>query len=241
MFLWQSLANMMRRFQRRYTKYWLCIICMYTLILFLSFQLQHPLYFRKFRHVKMDRTCSSQETLKKVVDLTHEVHLALSQLKITHFLIYGSLWGAIRFGGPLPWDDDADLGIIADEYFMAMSEKEFINVFASRGMNVTNNMAQKTSLRLDRGLAHVDVMVYFDYNGLMQRKGWEAFLLPVHFRLHHSFPTWVIKTPPSLPTMRFGYFNISVPRGGREIMKSLYRYNWWKDYKSEDECEAIRW
>lgn len=199
------------------------------------------MYFRKFRNAKTNKACTSAKVLEEVVDLTYEVHSILSQLNVTYFLLYGSYWGALRVGGPLPWDDDADLGVIADKNYLSLSEKEFIDAFASRGMNVTNNMAQKTSLKLDRGDAHVDVMVYYDSNGLMKRKGWEPFLIPVHYRLHHSFPTWVVKTPPSLPTMHFGNFNISIPRGGREIMKYLYRYNWWEDYVSDYECESIKW
>lgn len=199
------------------------------------------MYFRKFRNVKMSRTCSSREILEELVSLTHEVHVILSELNLTDFLLYGSHWGAIRVGGPLPWDDDVDLGVVADLNFMSITEEDFIKVFTNKGMTVTNNMAQKTSLKITRGLANLDVIVYYDYGGLMKRKGWEPFLIPVHYRLHHSFPTWVVKTPPLLPKMQFGSFNMSVPRGGREIMKYLYRYNWWEDFEAEGDCQVIQW
>ncbi len=210
-------------------------------MIFLSFQIQHPMYFRKFRNVKMSRECSSKEILEELVYLTKDVHEILSELNLTDFLLYGSHWGAIRVRGPLPWDDDVDLGIIADDNYMLFTEDEFISEFTSRGMTVLNHMAQKTSIKITRGIANVDVIVYHDYNGLMKRKGWEPFLIPVHYRLHHSFPTWVVKTPPALPTMQFGNFNMSVPRGGREVMKYLYRYNWWQDFEAEGDCEIIHW
>lgn len=210
-------------------------------MVFLGFQIQHPMYFRKFRNVKTSRECSPRETLEELVHLTKDVHEILNELNLTDFLLYGSHWGAIRVGGPLPWDDDVDMGIVADKNYRLLTDEEFVNEFASRGMEVTNNIAQKTSIKITRGVANVDVIMFQDYNGLMKRKGWEPFLIPVHYRLHHSFPAWVVKTPPTLPTMQFGMFNMSVPRGGREIMKYLYRYNWWKDFKPDGDCEIIQW
>ena len=239
MFLWRNF-NKVRRWRRR-KRYWLGWLGILLAVIFLSFQIQHPMYFRKFRNVKMSRACSSKEILEELVFLTKDVHYILNALNLTDFLLYGSHWGALRVGGPLPWDDDVDLGIIGDENYQLLGEEKFISEFTSRGMTVTNNMAQKTSLKITRGIANVDVIVFFDYNGLMKRKGWEPFLIPVHYRLHHSFPTWVVKTPPALPTMQFGNFNMSVPRGGREIMKYLYRYNWWQDYDPEGDCDIIQW
>lgn len=230
-----------RRWRRSIKWYWMAWTGLLFGILFLSFQIQHPMYFRKFRNVKMSRECSSREILEELVYLTKDIHEILSGLNLTDFLLYGSHWGAIRVGGPLPWDDDVDLGLIADSNYISLTEDEFVSEFTSRGMTVTNNMAQKTSLKVTRGVANVDVIVYYDYNGLMKRQGWEPFLIPVHYRLHHSFPTWVVKTPPALPTMRFGVFNMSVPRGEREVMKYLYRYNWWQDFESEGDCDVIQW
>lgn len=239
MFLLRKLTKICR--SRRRKRYWVTWIAILLGILFLSFQMQHPMYFRKFRNVKMSRACSSREILEELVYLTKDVHEILSGLNLTDFLLYGSNWGAIRVGGPLPWDDDVDLGVVADINYLSLTEDEFIEEFTSRGLTVVNHMSQKTSIKITRGIANVDVIVYYDYNGLMKRKGWEPFLIPVHYRLHHSFPTWVVKTPPGLPKMKFGNFNMSVPRGGREIMKYLYRYNWWQDFESEGDCEIIDW
>ena len=227
------------RRSRRHWKSWLTLVTIFLCILFVSFQIQHPMYFRKFRTIKKDRTCTSQKGLRDIVHLTEEVHKILNGLNLTHFLLYGSHWGAMRVGGPLPWDEDADIGVIADANYLRLTKEKFINAFARKGMNVTDNMAQKTSLKLDRGSVNVDVIVYFDYNGLMQRRGWEPFLIPIHYRLHHSFPTWVVKTPPALPKAQFGKLMIPVPRGGREIMKHLYRYDWWKDYKPDYICDPV--
>ena len=51
----------------------------------------------------------------------------------------------------------------------------------------------------------------------------------INYRLYHSFPARLVQQP--LPKAKFGSFNISVPKGGLEIMKHLYPFNWWKVVK----------
>jgi hypothetical protein len=51
-----------------------------------------------------------------VTRLLHECTTALDQAGIHYWLDYGALLGAVRDGGMIPWDNDADIGILASDY-----------------------------------------------------------------------------------------------------------------------------
>lgn len=54
-----------------------------------------------------------------------EIDRVCRESGITYFLGYGSLLGAIRHGGFIPWDDDMDVVMMRDDY------EQFIRVFES--------------------------------------------------------------------------------------------------------------
>src|SRR5699024_2930996 len=53
------------------------------------------------------------------------IHNFCEENKIRYFLLGGTLIGAIRHQGPIPWDDDADIGMPRPDYdrFVKLSDK----------------------------------------------------------------------------------------------------------------------
>ena len=175
---------------------------------------------------------NSKEELDRLVQLTYKVHAILGNVGINCWLMYGSIWGPLRgFQGPLPWDDDVDLAINGDGQFRQMKFEEFKALFTDLGLSVENRLWLNSDIIIseDGRWPSLDLFVYYDYNGVMRRAGVETWLTPIHYRLFHSFPSSLVEEP--RPKVKFGYFNISVPRKGIEIMKHLYPYNWWKVVK----------
>ena len=66
---------------------------------------------------------SLNELRKIQIDILDKVHNFCIQNNITYFLSSGTLLGAIRHGGYIPWDDDIDL------YMPRESYERFINIY----------------------------------------------------------------------------------------------------------------
>ena len=170
------------------------------------------------------------EEMGQLINLTYQIHTILDSLGIDHWLMYGSIFGAHRANGPLPWDYDVDIGM-KGEQFSKLSLEEFLAPFKVAGIEIEDHLGRNGLMAFTRSgwPLHVDTFTFYDYNGMRKRPGWAAWLLFVNYRLHHTFPSGLVESP--MPKAKFGFFHISVPRGGDEILKYLYRDNWWKEVK----------
>lgn len=72
-------------------------------------------------------TTPKNEELAKLHELEIKIALEIKRVcekhQIKYFLAFGSLLGAIRHQGFIPWDDDLDIGMLRDDY------ERFIRVF----------------------------------------------------------------------------------------------------------------
>ena len=142
--------------------------------------------------------------------------------------MYGSIWGALRISRPLPWDNDIDIGFEGEGVFAEMTLSEFFAPFETAGLKIQNKWTQSGSIVISKpGLwLSVDLFAFYNHRGTMKRRGLESWVFALNYRTYHQFPARLVE--PELPQLKFGFFNISVPKRGIEIMKYLYPYNWWK-------------
>ena len=69
-----------------------------------------------FSQDRSGQEISVEELKKSIVGILDEVHSFCVANKIRYFLMQGTLLGAVRHQGFIPWDDDVDIGIFREDY-----------------------------------------------------------------------------------------------------------------------------
>lgn len=103
-------------------------------------------------------TDSELKNLKKIeLEILHEIDRLCRLHSVRYSLAYGTLIGAVRHGGFIPWDDDIDIMMLRDDYerFMEIAERElspwfFVTAIENckdYGIPFMKIMAKKTVMR----------------------------------------------------------------------------------------------
>lgn len=181
----------------------------------------------KFSDDFTNSPCARPEKFRRsLVAAASALDAAMAELNVDYFLAYGSLFGALRYGGPVPWDADVDIGILADS-LSRHSSATIERVFAKRNFSVAYQ-GWGGLYKFRRGDVFIDGMLFRDYygTGWMYRVGIESWVLFLNYRWHHNFPARLVKTPPTLPRMKFGSTRLPVPREGIELQRYHFRDDW---------------
>lgn len=65
---------------------------------------------------ELKRSLSSPIKLLAIEDLLISIDQALNKVGVPYWVDAGLLIGAMRFGAPLPWDDDVDVGVFEEDF-----------------------------------------------------------------------------------------------------------------------------
>lgn len=207
-----------------------CAVLLIALICILYYQLNNRSYAWYLRSNKKHLCITDEGDMKAMINLLQGIHSTLQKLNVTHFLIYGTLIGAIRYNKILPWDNDLDIGVQWKD-ITRYSNAEITLAFAKESINA-KYWHQNGFYRLRKGnYARADLMIFDDYynNGIMTRIGIESYFAWLHYRRYHSFPAKFLTMP--LPTIKISGLNMSIPREGKTVMKLLYPDDYWKEVK----------
>lgn len=170
---------------------------------------------------------------EQLLKMAHTVHKILDGFGIEHWLVYGSVFGAVRAHGPLPWDNDVDIGFNGSGTFATMDFNKFLAAFKDNGLKVyyrrwiTSNVMKV--YKDDQPHIKVDLFAFYNYRGWMKRAGLETWIFALNYNLHDTYPARLVEKP--LPMVRFGYFKLPAPREGLTIQQYLYPDDWWKEVK----------
>ena len=104
--------------------------------------------------IRMVKECN----LDLIVDMLTRTTRLLTELHVVHFAICGTLLGIVRHGGQIPWDDDADLGILSHQTHLLKTAKKLLGKYR---LVVRSNSHGYVIFDSDMGIygRHVDLFV----------------------------------------------------------------------------------
>ncbi|KAK7107636.1 uncharacterized protein [Littorina saxatilis] len=165
-----------------------------------------------------------------------KTHSALESLHVPHALCYGTLWGALRQGRILPWDNNVDFCAL-DSHFVNASSSQLKDAFAERNLVIEYDWRRgvyDVSLLQGKVLGHIYVFTTSIMRGenelhLAMPGGW---MNKMRRRFGHkqvSFPVWLLKEP--FEATKVNGVDVPVPHDGIEMLKYLYPDDWWLELK----------
>jgi lipopolysaccharide cholinephosphotransferase len=96
----------------------------------------------------MEEVIKMQNQLDKVHRVQLEIALEVKRIcdlyNIKYFLIAGTLLGAVRHGGFIPWDDDMDIGMLREDYekFISIAKTELSSKYVLQTWDEDINFGQ---------------------------------------------------------------------------------------------------
>jgi len=159
------------------------------------------------------RDALSAEERATMLAMLQWIHRCCETAGATYFLMYGTLLGAVRHGGFVPWDDDADVAVIGDADSLQSLRTELSRTIYRVG-DFWGGMKlySKESLRAD--WPFVDIFLY-------QESGTR------HFRCQGD-PDDLFAKSMILP-VREGLFEgatLHLPNKSEELLRAIYGSDW---------------
>ena len=173
--------------------------------------------------------CEHDEfTMKLYEKLSELLTNTLKNLQLTHFLCYGSLWGALRNQRTLEWDRNLDFCILNHE-LATIDETVFNKQFVLHGLKYEYN-SRRGKYIVTYKTVSAEITVFERVGTHMERVGWEKKIIPHFYINYQNFPYHLVEKLP-LPLQEFNGIKVSVPHDNFEIQKYLYPDNWWRVIK----------
>jgi len=85
---------------------------------------------------QLQRAVVPYEKRAAIVQLLGQLHTIFERFGVQYWMIGGTLLGAVRDGGIIPWDDDADLGVLECEWTDTLQSAQFRDALEANGMRL---------------------------------------------------------------------------------------------------------
>ncbi len=159
---------------------------------------------------------------RKELEILGHIHRACEQLGVRYFIMYGTLLGAVRHKGFIPWDDDMDICMTREDYDLFIekgqqylpenlriqhytTEADCPNIFAKvRDRNTTFLHKEHIELDINQGI-YVDIFPVDRMRGTRPAIAWALFRRTVFNLLNGCYDLPFVKEMERGPKRMIGY------------------------------------
>ncbi len=182
--------------------------------------------------------------IKLIYQILYDTHRLLTFYEVNYWAIGGTLLGAMRHKGIIPWDDDADIGIFQKD---VKKFEKMIPVFKKCGYTIKKHWVgykifytkRKKIKRENYSYPFVDVFVY-------KRIGDK--IKPASAEVRKTWPKdWFkVSEIENLKLQYFGRYAIFIPDNSERYLETLYGNDWNRiayrqyDHSKEEEVESVK-
>ncbi|CAL1529978.1 unnamed protein product, partial [Lymnaea stagnalis] len=165
-----------------------------------------------------------------MVDLVNKTFRVLRGLGVEPVLCYGTLWGALRHGDILPWDDNVDMCARASDLNRVTVQSLHASFRAERiALGTYSWWHGHFKLELDTAYLNSPPGYLPTTQPAPQRWACPSGVsFHAFYRMddvYRPFPMWLIDPPFSNASL--AGVTVSVPHDGIEIQKYMYPGDWW--------------
>lgn len=102
----------------------------------------------------------------RMLDILVEVDRVCRKHNIPYWIEYGTLLGAVRHGGFIPWDDDLDIAMMKEDYnrFLAIAPKELPKYYFVQNHKTEEYFPQPFTKIVDKRTKTIDGTMGFSQN-----------------------------------------------------------------------------
>lgn len=179
---------------------------------------------------------TSPRTIQTLYRMLYDFDRVADEHGLSYWVDAGTLLGAQRHGGIIPWDDDCDVAIL---YADRDRLRRLRPAFAARGYEMSSWWGGYKLCVCGREFPFLDVMLYKPDTARSAR------LVPHTKAAREHWPKQFFLRRQVFPLRRlpFGEFDVAVPRDGAAFLRRFYGRDWdvvkTKTWDHEHEEEVV--
>lgn len=183
----------------------------------------------------------------EIYQMLKDIHDLFEHFNIPYWMDGGTLLGAVRHGGIIPWDDDGDLDIMNTDVPRFLALEPYLNALGYELFNICDAYYKiypkhgKSFETLPWKYPSVDIFPMEEIDGKIYYESykwaqWRRDGLPLHYKKEELFP---------LKKYTFGEITLYAAHEPIPFLNGLYTIHWpyyavrWRNHETEQDFDRV--